>query len=124
MPESPIQLTQMTLATTRTSEMVKFYDTLFGTHLQATEAHSTTLYHGTLAGIPLVICPNEIAGVEAEQSRHQLAFRVVDLSGLLQNVKSAGGIIETQATDFLTRALLRDRDGNTIEVIQSEEMIR
>jgi hypothetical protein len=77
-----------------------------------------------LAGIPFIICPNEVAGVQAEQSRHQLAFRVVDLSDLLQNVKSAGGIIETQATDFLTRAILRDPDGNTIEVIQSGEMIR
>lgn len=119
MPESPIQLTQMTLATTRTPEMVKFYDTLFGTQLQANEVYGTTLYRGALAGIPLVICPNEIAGVEAEQSRHQLALRVADLSSLLQNVESAGGIIETPITDSLTSAILRDPDGNTIEVIQA-----
>ena len=119
MTESPIQHTQMTLATTRTHEMVKFYDTLFGTALQAREVYGTTLYRGSLAGIPLIICPNEIAGVQAEQSRHQLAFRVVDLSYLLQNVESAGGIIETQATDSLTRAILRDPDGNTLEVIQA-----
>ena len=119
MTESPIQLTQMTLATTRTTEMVKFYDTLFGTALQAREVYGTTLYRGSLAGIPLIICPNEIAGVQAEQSRHQLTFRVVDLSYLLQNVELAGGIIETQATDSLTRTILRDPDGNTLEVIQA-----
>ena len=118
MSDSLVQLTQMTLATTRTPEMVKFYDTLFGTQLQATEAYGTTLYHGMLAGFPLVICPNEIAGVEAEQSRHQLTLRVVDLSGLLQNVESAGGTIETPVSDLSTRAILRDPDGNTIEVIQ------
>jgi predicted enzyme related to lactoylglutathione lyase len=118
MADSLVQLTQMTLATTRTPEMVKFYNTLLGTQLQPTEAFGTTLYHGTLAGIPLVICPNEIAGVEAEQSRHQLVFRVGDLPSLLQNVESAGGTIETPVSDLSTRAILRDPDGNTIEVIQ------
>ena len=39
MAESPIQLTQMTLATTHTPKMVKFYDTLFGTQLQANEVY-------------------------------------------------------------------------------------
>jgi predicted enzyme related to lactoylglutathione lyase len=119
MPESPIELTQMTLATTRTHEMVKFYDTLFGTHLQAIEASGTTLYHGTLAGIRLVMCPNEIAGVEAKQSRHQLTFRVADLLGLLQIVEIAGGGIHTSAAESVIGAILRDPDGNTIEVIQA-----
>ena len=109
------QLTQMTLATTRTLEMVKFYDTLFDTQLQATEAYGTTLYHGTLAGIPLVICPNEIAGVEAKQSRHQLTLRVADLAALLELVEPSGGMIETPTVT--TSAILRDPDGNTIEVI-------
>jgi len=119
MPGSLVQLTQMTLATTRTPEMVKFYDTLFGTALKATEVYGTTLYRGSLAGIPLVICPNEIAGVEAEQSRHQLTLRVADLSSLLQMVETAGGIIETPIIDTLTSAILRDPDGNTIEVTQA-----
>lgn len=119
MPESPIQLTQMTLATTRTREMVKFYNTLFGAHLQAIEASGTTLYHGTLAGIPFVICPNEIAGVEAEQSRHQLTLRVADLFGLLQIVEIAGGGIHTSAAESVISAILRDPDGNTIEVVQA-----
>ena len=77
------QLTQMTLAA---AGMVRFYDTRFGTQLKAREASGTTLYNGSLAGILLVICPNETAGVEAEQSRHQLAFRVVDLAFLLTHV--------------------------------------
>lgn len=119
MADSSVQLSQITLATTRTPEMVKFYDTLFSTALQARDVYGTTLYRGSLAGIPLIICPNEIAGVEAEQSRHQLALRVVDLSSLLQNVERAGGVIETPAADSLTSAILRDPDGNTIEVIQA-----
>ena len=119
MSETLPQITQMTLATTRTAAMVAFYDTLFGTHLQAVKAYGTTLYHGTLAGIPLVICPNEIAGVEARQSRHQLTLRVADLVGLLQLVEIAGGGIHTSVAESIISAILRDPDDNTIEVIQA-----
>jgi len=119
MSKSLPQIAQMTLATTHTTEMVKFYDTLFRTELQATEMNGITLYRGTLAGIPLVICPNEIAGVEAEQSRHQLTIRVADLLGLLQLVEIAGGGIHTSAAEAIVSAILRDPDGNTIEVIQA-----
>ena len=119
MPESLVQLTQMTLATTRTAEMVKFYNTLFDTGLQPTEAYGTTLYQGILAGVQLVICPNEIAGVNAEQSRHQLTLRVDDLSAILSRVGPAGGIIETPAPDTPANVILRDPDSNTIEVVQA-----
>jgi predicted enzyme related to lactoylglutathione lyase len=119
MPTSSVQLAQITLATTHMPEMVKFYDMLFGTELQAIAAYGTTLYHGTLAGIPLVICPNEIAGVKAEQSRHQLTLRVADLFGLLQIVEIAGGGIHTSAAESIINATLSDPDGNTIEVVQA-----
>jgi hypothetical protein len=32
----------------------------------------TTLYEGKLAGVGLLLCPNEIARAKAEQNRHQL----------------------------------------------------
>lgn len=112
------QLTKMTLATTRTLEMVKFYNTLFDTQLQPQEIQGTTFYNGTLAGIPILICPNEIARVDAKQSRHQLAIQVGDLKSLLGKVESAGGRIETPMTESMTEAIVRDPDGNTIEVMQ------
>ena len=114
-----IQLTNMTLATTRTEEMVRFYDTLFDTQFQAKEIQGATFYNGTLAGVPVLICPNEIARVEAEQSRHQLTLRVADLMSLLGQVESVGGRIESPMTESMTEAILRDPDGNTIEVMQA-----
>jgi len=120
MPESFLQLTQMTLATTRTVEMVKFYDSLFETELEPAEVYGTRLYNGSLAGIHLTFGPNEIAGVQAEQSRHQLVFRVSDLMAILSRVEVAGGSIEAPLTDDPpTQAILRDPDGSTIQVIQS-----
>jgi len=114
-----IQLTKMTLATTRTVEMVRFYNTLFDTQLQAKEIQGATFYNGTLAGIPIMICPNEVARVDANQSRHQLAIQVSDLKSLLGQVESVRGRIETPITESMTVAILRDPDGNTIEVIQA-----
>jgi predicted enzyme related to lactoylglutathione lyase len=119
MSQSSLQLTQMTLATTHMPEMVRFYNVLFAAELQPTEAFEMTLYRGTLAGIPLLLCPNAIAGVEAEQSRHQLAIRVADLITLLELVETAGGSLETPITDSMTSAILRDPDGNTIEITQA-----
>lgn len=119
MPKALVQLSNITLATTHTTEMVKFYNTLFSAELCPTDAYGTTLYNGALAGIPLVICPNEIAGVNAEQSRHQLTLRVDDLSALLSQVEPVGGTIETSALYTLTNVILRDPDGNTIEVVQA-----
>ena len=113
-----IQLTKMTLATTRTEEMVTFYDTLFDTQFQTQEIQGVTFYNGTLAGIPILICPNEVARVEAEQSRHQLVLQVADLMSLLGQVEAAGGRIETPMTESMTEAIVRDPDGNTIEVVQ------
>ena len=112
-----VQLTKMTLATTRTDEMVKFYDVLFDTQFQPREIQGVTFYNGRLGGIPILICPNEIAGVEAEQSRHQLAIQVADLQALLQKIESAGGSIETPVTEPMTMAILREPDGNTLEVM-------
>jgi len=113
------QLTKMTLATTRTDEMVKFYNTLFETQFQPQEIQGATFYNGTLAGVPVMICPNEIARVDANQSRHQLAIQVGDLKSLLGKVESMGGRIETPITESITAAVIRDPDGNTIEVMQA-----
>jgi len=112
------QLTKMTLATTRTAEMVKFYDTLFDTQFQPQEIQGATFYNGMLAGVPVLICPNEIARVDANQSRHQLAIQVEELKSLLGKVESAGGSIETPIAESTMVAVIRDPDGNTIEVMQ------
>jgi predicted enzyme related to lactoylglutathione lyase len=109
----------MSIATIHTPEMVRFYNTLFGAQLQATEVHGSTLYHGTLAGIQLIMHPDEIGGVNGEESRHQLSLRVPDLSGLLEIVEIAGGSIETPAVESVVSAILRDPDDNTIELIQA-----
>ena len=42
-----------------------------------------------------------------------------NLAAMLSRLEAAGGSIETPMNDPLTQAILRDPDGNTVEVIQA-----
>lgn len=120
MTKASFILDHMTLATTHTAAMVAFYNSVFDANLVPVAAYGSTLYKGALAGIALLFCPNEIAGVQAEQNRHQLRFTVPDLEQVLASVRAAGGSVDAdQSGDQTGRAVVRDPDGNTIEFVQA-----
>lgn len=120
MTSGTFTLDHITLATTHTAAMVTFYNRVFEANLVPVSAYSSTLHRGSLAGIELLLCPNEIAGVQAEQNRHQLRFRVPNLAQVLARVQAAGGTIDVdQSGDQTARAAVRDPDGNTLEFVQA-----
>ena len=121
MTSSRYTLSQITLAATNTLAMVDFYRDVFESDLHPIAAYGTTLYRGTLAGVTLLLCPNEIAGVQADQNRHQLTIAVPDLRATLQRVRESGGTLDAAAAEETsnTAASIRDPDGNTIELIQA-----
>jgi predicted enzyme related to lactoylglutathione lyase len=118
---SDIRLAAMTLAATDVAGMVAFYNAVFGCELVAKPAFGTTLYEGQLAGIKLVVCPNEVAGVNAEQNRHQLRFEVAGLAGMVARVLAAGGALKGEAGETADQrwAAVVDPDGNTIELVEA-----
>src|SRR5205823_2793339 len=110
------QLKRITLATTDTAAMAAFYNHIFGAELSPIAAYGTTLYKGSLGAVELLLCPNEIAAVIAEQNRHQLRFEVEDIDSLIQRVLEAGGTVDGEiAVDSHTgvrSVAVRDPDGN------------
>jgi predicted enzyme related to lactoylglutathione lyase len=106
-----LNLRELTLTAVDTPAMVRFYDTLFGSALQPVAAFGTTLYRGQLHGLPLLICPNDIAGVDAAQNRHQFTYETPDLAKVIETVLAAGGVVREQAD---ATATVLDPDGNTI----------
>lgn len=121
MTDTTVTIAQLTLAATNTPAMVRFYDAVFGTQLQPIDAYGTTLYRGTLHDMPFVICPNDLAGVEAQKSRHQFSYIVSDVAAMAEQAIAAGGTVDQQAQDdgdSRTRTLL-DPDGNSIVLIQA-----
>jgi predicted enzyme related to lactoylglutathione lyase len=122
MTQATLRLTQITLATNNTEAMVEFYSKLFALDLQATPAYGTTLYRGTLHDVPFVLCPNSLAGVQAQQSRHQFMYAASNLLEIITRALSAGGVVheETRANEQLVNVTILDPDGNSIVFAQDQ----
>lgn len=119
-----MSLNRVTLATTNMTAMVRFYNEVFGAELEPAPQYGATtpaFHQGNLAGVNLLLCPNQIAGVKAAQNRHQLRFAVTDIETAVQTVQAAGGKVDGKITEQHSekRIAVRDPDGNTIEFTQS-----
>jgi len=117
----PISIDALTLAVTNMDDMVTFYNQVLDANLNSFEPFpDATLYKGTLAGIPLTLCPNTIAQVDAQQNRQQFRFRVESAHDTFLNALNNGATeisaIEEQG-DFLICAVY-DPDGNSIVFVQ------
>jgi predicted enzyme related to lactoylglutathione lyase len=106
-----ITFAELTLTAVDVPAMVRFYDALFGAGLQPVAAFGTTLYRGMLHGVPLLICPNSIADVDAAQNRHQFTYETPDLDAVIEAALAAGGVIRER--DGVVATVL-DPDGNTV----------
>ncbi len=117
--QSPISFTQLTLAATKLEQMAAFYNAVLFTNFRKITHGEHTLYEGFLVNIPLLLCPNAIAGVVAEQSRLQLHVCVPDLTQALEKVVQHNGTIITPPTEGgIKAAIVHDPDGNSLELIQ------
>ncbi|MEZ4622927.1 MAG: hypothetical protein R2867_46550 [Caldilineaceae bacterium] len=72
-----MKLKGFTIAVTDVAAMVRFYNAVFGTNLQAVEAFGMRLYRGELAGYALTFCPNSLLAIKAEKNRQQLSFSLL-----------------------------------------------
>lgn len=114
-----VSFTQITLAAIRVNAMVKFYNTVLHANLQLVDAE-LDLYEGVLVNIPLLICTNMIAKVQADQARHQFHFGVPDLAAAIEHGIAAGGKIheDIEFNEGIKSVVLLDPDGNTLELIE------
>lgn len=123
---APVQtsLNRVTLATINMAAMVRFYNEVFGAEMEPAPQYGATtpaFHQGNLAGVNLLLCPNQIARVKAAQNRHQLRFAVGDIEAAVQSVQAAGGKVDGKVIERQGERLIavRDPDGNTIEFTQS-----
>jgi predicted enzyme related to lactoylglutathione lyase len=117
-----MELDRITIAITQMDAMVAFYNGLFDAGLQPLEPmNGFQFYGGKLAGIDLLFCPNEIAGVVAEQNRHQFRFVVDDVDALRLKASQLGGgmLDDGRVTTTSKSGSVSDPEGNTIEFIQA-----
>jgi predicted enzyme related to lactoylglutathione lyase len=107
---------QVDMAVENMDSMVHFYETVFDTKLTSYEMGGIKLYNGMVHGIRFVFAPAAIAGVVAEQSRHQFELKVSDIESVARKAASAGGNLRDGIqSDGTTRTLVvEDPDHNTI----------
>lgn len=116
-----MKIERITLAVNDMEKMIAFYNAAFDAELTSSQGFGGyTFAHGQLAGIPLMMCPNSLAGVVAEQNRHQFRFMVENLEQTLKLVTDSGGhqINPIQVENGRRVCGVRDPDGNSIELIE------
>ena len=115
------KIVKVTIAITKVNEMVKFYKNVFNINFKESPVYGTTLYSGKFGDLNILLCPNEIAGVKAEQNRQQFDIVVPDIEKIIQAAKNAGGSIKGKinVTEKQKTVTIVDPDGNTIVFIQN-----
>lgn len=111
-------LDKFTIATTHTEAMVAFYNAAFDADLKP--IHGTPFYAGTLAGLALMFCPNEIVQIKAEKNRIQMRFTVEDVAAVVARASAHGGGPYGERYEDTTAIGwgIHDPDGNSIELRQ------
>lgn len=109
------EITEIGLVAEDVAAMVRFYDDLFGAGLEPFPMGGTNLYRGRLHGTSFYLCPNELAGVDAQQNRHQFTYSTTDLAATLELAVRAGGTVRDRTA---SNATVVDPDGNNIVFAQ------
>jgi predicted enzyme related to lactoylglutathione lyase len=110
----------VTLAVVRMSAMVDFYTSVFQIEFQPVEAYGAMLFRGNIAGLDMLLYPQELAGIHTDQNRFLLKFAVSDIQHTLNLALTNGGSLINAAVENEGKksAAVRDPDGNSIEFEQ------
>lgn len=118
---SDFAVARVTLAVTNVAAMVRFYEHVFGADFTRIEAYGTTLYESHAHALPIRLCPNDIAGVEAQRSRHQFELVAPDFAAALDRAREAGARVgETALANGRRAATIVDPDDNTWVFLEPE----
>lgn len=117
--EQPLkEINRIIFAVNDIEKMVQFYNTALDANLM--QIGDTPFYIGKLADIELLMCPGNIAGVRAEQNRHQFRILVQNIEQIMTAVQNAGGeqINDIQTENDARLCSIRDPEGNTMEFVE------
>ena len=117
-----VAITRVTLGATNVPAMTRFYNEVFAAGLRPSPVGGVTMQLGTLAGLELLLCPNEVAKVDAALNRHMLRIVVGDVADVVERVRRSGGTVDGPPAIVEGRRLaaVRDPDGNTIELVERQ----
>ena len=113
-------LGRMAIVTINMPKMVNFYRKVLNANLSPVSVGDFTLYEGRMGDVNVTLAPNEMLGIQSENSRHQLSFLVPNLETALTLALRTGATqmeeISEQADERYCGIL--DPDGNSIELVE------
>ncbi len=111
---------KVTLAVASMDKMVAFYSHVLGVDFEAREMFGHVLHSGHWKGIELLLCPKDLAGVDADINTIQLRFQITDLAAAHARGLAQGGVSlnEPGSSEGVLSSALRDPDGNSLELIE------
>lgn len=114
-------VTQLTIAVTDITAMVRFYSAVLNITFKPFSFGDWNLFTANLNNVKMVLCPNELACVNASQSRIQLECQVPDIKEALEHAKHSGGTIKQDVQEDQDKlyASVIDPDGNTVVLSSS-----
>lgn len=113
---------KIAFAITNVDAMVDFYRNVFSINFRAIDiGDGMKLYSGKLGDLNLLLAPNALAGVKAEQSLMQFDVIVADLEVMkARTVRHGGTVREENENERQKIATVVDPDGNTIVLIEEK----
>ncbi|NJO83246.1 MAG: VOC family protein [Blastochloris sp.] len=113
-----MRIERVTLAVSDMDAMVRFYNEVFAAGLSPMA--DSAMYRGVFGGVPITFCPNDIADVRADQSRHQYRIAVDSLDDTLLKIMTHGGRIKDPVSEEQGERWMSviDPDGNTLELVE------
>lgn len=119
---APVAIARVTLAATNVPAMTHFYNEVFAAGLRPSPVGGVTMQLGRLAGLELLLCPNDIAKVDAALNRHMFRIVVDDVTSVVDRVRRSGGTVDgpPALSEGRRLAAVRDPDGNTIELVERQ----
>lgn len=119
---SAYKLLKITVACNDISAMTVFYSSVFNVEFDEHD-FGFKVYSTKIGDINFLFCPNDIAGVEAKQNRHQFDYITNEIEKIIERGLASGGSIHSELlkTDTESTVTLFDPDGNTMNFIQRDK---
>ena len=109
---------KITIAVGPMEPMVAFYSAVLNVEFSEREMYGRALYGAHYGSVELLLCPKDLAGVDANVNTVQARFVVADVDAAFSSGVNCDGkaISEPAMADGSRQASLRDPDGNSLEL--------
>ena len=117
-----IHIDKITLAIEHMDLAKDFYAHTFNLTFHPVTFAKRTLFSATLGAMELLLCPKDLAGVEADVNTIQLRFVLDDVEPAYRRGLARGGTMlsDLQEVDGRKHVSMRDPEGNSLELIERQ----